>query len=214
MEFEAVEPAADEDEELEEIEFGKVEKGEYLVTVEEAGETKEFVYLEYEQEDVQKKPVLNRKSYTVEEKLKIVEYAQKFNNRIGKKMSEKTSQSFTSKSLPAARHFGINESSVRCFRKQKEMLLKMHPHKKSNRKAFPHWPELEAELKQFVLNYPNEHGTKAKLKDIRKAAIDIASKHGIENFNGSNSYIFKFMLRNQLPSASPRPRKVKVEPKS
>lgn len=139
------------------------------------------------------KPIVSRKSYTVQEKLKIIEYAEEHNNRV------------------AARNFNLNESSVRCFRRQKDVLLKMNPDKKTNRKAFPHWPNLEMELKEFVLNYPSTHGTKAKLKDIKKAAIEIASRHGIENFNGSNSYIFKFMLRHQLPSASPRPRKVKKE---
>lgn len=136
--------------------------------------------------------VLNRKSYTVEEKLKIIEHAEQHNNRV------------------TARHYEINESSVRCFRRQKEMLLKMNPLKKTNRKAFPHWPKLEEELKEYVINHPLEHGTKAKLKEIKQEALCIASRHGIENFNGSNSYIFKFMTRHKLPSASPRPRKLKI----
>lgn len=135
------------------------------------------------------KNAVNRKSYTVEKKLEIIEHAEKHNNRV------------------TARFFDINESSVRCFRRQKEMLLKMSPQKMTNRRAFPHWPKLESELKQYVINHPNEHGTKAKLKEIKKEAIQIAAKQGIENFNGSNSYIFKFMQRHQLPSASPRPRK-------
>lgn len=106
----------------------------------------------------------------------------------------------------------MNESSVRCFRRQKNILIKMNPEKKTNRKAYPHWPVLEEELKEFVENYPNEHGVKAKLKDIKQEAITIAERRGIANFNGSNSYIFKFMQRHQLPTASPRPRKrVKLE---
>lgn len=171
----------------------------------------EINYLEYEEEEEQdeqsdeaetglamdeqttpvpvKNVVLNRNSYTVEKKLKIIQYAEEHNNRM------------------AARFFNMNESTVRCFRRQKEVLLNMSPLKKTNRKAFPHWPKLEAELKQYVINHPVEHGTKAKLKEIRKEAISIAAKHGIENFNGSNSYIFKFMQRHSLPSASPRPRK-------
>ena len=132
---------------------------------------------------------MNRKSYTVEKKLEIIDYAEKHNNRV------------------AARLFAMNESTVRCFRRQKDLLLSMSPLKKTNRKAFPHWPELESELREFVINHPHVHGAKAKLKEIKKEAIDIAAKHGIENFNGSNSYIFKFMQRHQLPSASPRPRK-------
>lgn len=163
----------------------------------------EDVYLEFDVEegeeeeemlDVDEKPknsknIMNRKSYTVAKKLQIIEYAEEHNNRV------------------AARFFNMNESSVRCFRRQKEILLKMSPLKKTNRKAFPHWPKLEAELKEFVLNHTKVHGIKAKLKDIKEHAIEISKKHGIENFNGSNSYIFKFMQRHQLPSASPRPRK-------
>lgn len=137
------------------------------------------------------KNVMNRKSYTVANKLQIIEYAEEHNNR------------------SAARFFNMNESSVRCFRRQKEVLLKMSPLKKTNRKAFPHWPKLETELKDFVINHPKAHGTKAKLKDIKEKAIEISKKHGIDNFNGSNSYIFKFMQRHQLPSASPRPRRTR-----
>lgn len=158
---------------------------------------KNLVFLEEVHEPIEssKRPVANRKSYTVEEKLRIIEFAEENNNRV------------------AARMFQINESSIRCFRRQKDTLLTMNPQKKTNRKAFPHWPQLENELKAFVLDYPTTQGTKPKLKDIREKAIEIATKHGISNFNGSNSYIFKFMIRNNLPSASPRPRKVKAETK-
>lgn len=159
----------------------------------------ENIYLEFEpEEELETKPPktacrMNRKSYTVEEKLNIIKFAEENNNRV------------------AARNYNINESSVRCFRRQKEILLKMNPQKKTNRKANPHWPQLEEELKKYVLNHPAEHGSKAKLKEIKKEAIEIAAKHGIEKFNGSNSYIFKFMQRHQLPSASPRPRKIKTD---
>lgn len=135
--------------------------------------------------------IMSRKSYTVEDKLKIVEFAEENNNRA------------------AAREFSLNESTVRCFRRQKQMLLKMNPQQKTNRKAYPHWPQLEQELKKFVINHPLEHGAKAKLREIKEEAINIAAKHGIENFNGSNSYIFKFMLRQNLQVASPKPRKNK-----
>lgn len=177
------------------------EEEEYIVTLvgqeQDLENDKNLVFLEEVHEKVElressKKPVANRKSYTVEEKLKIIEFAEENNNRV------------------AARMFHINESSIRCFRRQKETLLTMNPQKKTNRKAFPHWPQLENELKAFVLDYPTTQGTKPKLKDIREKAIEIAATHGISNFNGSNSYIFKFMIRNNLPSASPRPRKVKA----
>lgn len=161
-------------------------------------ENRDLVFIEEsspkeEHNESSKKPIANRKSYTVEEKLKIIEFAEENNNRV------------------AARMFQINESSIRCFRRQKGTLLTMNPQKKTNRKAFPHWPELENELKAFVLEYPSSKGAKPKLKEIREKAIEIATRLGISNFNGSNSYIFKFMIRNNLPSASPRPRKIKAE---
>lgn len=179
---------------------------EYLMATDEindSGEQFDNIYLEFEDdEEVESSPrrsqssnertVMSRKSYTVEEKLKIIDDAEKHSNRV------------------TARKYNINESSVRCFRRQKETLLKMNPQKKTNRRAFPHWPKLEEELKEFVINHPIEHGTKAKLKEIKHEAIKIAAKNGIEGFNGSNSYIFKFMTRHQLPSASPRPRKHKT----
>lgn len=132
---------------------------------------------------------LNRKSYTATEKLHIVEFAEQNTNRL------------------AARKFGVNESTVRCFRKQKQALLKMKPEKKSNRKASPHWPKLEAELKKYVLAEAESTGALVKMKIIREKAIELAEKHGIPNFNGSNSFVFKFMQRNQIPTASPRARK-------
>lgn len=163
------------------------EKKEQVIDNEEAEDPYD-VYLEFEPEEHEFRKsyaVVNRKSYTVEEKLNIIKFAEENNNRT------------------AARNFNMNESSVRCFRRQKEMLLKMNPQKKTNRKANPHWPKLEEELKDFVLD---QNGT-PKLKEIRQKALEIAERNGIEKFAGSNSYIFKFMQRHKISAYSPRPRK-------
>jgi Tc5 transposase DNA-binding domain/Brinker DNA-binding domain len=168
-----------------------VQEYEYFFEEEQPEEARKSSTSKRDETEGDSRSVLSRKSYTVTDKLKIIAYAEENNNR------------------QAARHFNMNESSVRCFRRQKELLLKMCPEKKTNRRALPHWPDLEEELKEFVLNHPTKHGAKAKLKDIKKEAIVIAEKHGIAGFNGSNSYIFKFMQRHSLPSASPRPRKQK-----
>lgn len=132
---------------------------------------------------------MNRKSYTVEEKLQIIAFAEENRNRL------------------AARQYGINESTVRCFRKQKEALLKMHPDKKTNRRGTPHWPKIEAELKQHVIEMNKASGQKIKMREIRTKAIELADKHGVGNFSASNSFVFKFMQRHKFPIASPRPRK-------
>lgn len=56
-----------------------------------------------------------RKSYTVQQKLGMIEYAEQNSNR------------------EAARKFNLNESTIRCFRRQKEMLERMNPNKSTNR---------------------------------------------------------------------------------
>jgi len=56
-----------------------------------------------------------RKSYTVQQKLKMIEYAEQNSNR------------------EAARKFDLNESTIRCFRRQKETLEGMNPNKSTNR---------------------------------------------------------------------------------
>lgn len=133
-----------------------------------------------------------RNSYTVGIKLAVIELAEKQGNRV------------------ASRIYHINESCVRGWRKQKDQLLKMNVNKKTQRRAFPHWPELEVELKQWVTEqYQND--TKVKFQDIKNRSIEIAQQRNIENFKGTNSFIFKFMKRNDVPSASPRIRKCKVE---
>lgn len=133
-----------------------------------------------------------RNSYTVGIKLAVIELAEKQGNRV------------------ASRIYHMNESCVRGWRKQKDQLLKMNVNKKTQRRAFPHWPDLEVELKQWVTEqYQND--TKVKFQDIKNRSIEIAQQLNIENFKGTNSFIFKFMKRNDVPSASPKTRKCKVE---
>lgn len=134
-----------------------------------------------------KKP---RKSYTAQQKLEIIEYSEKLSNR------------------EAARKFNLNESTIRSFKRQKESLLSMNPQKSTNRRGVPYWPELEKHLKEWVEKQP----TRPKMNDVREEAIKLAKKMGYDNFSGSNTYIFKFMQRNNIEAASPRPRKkLKIE---
>lgn len=126
-----------------------------------------------------------RKSWTAPQKLNIVAFAEENGNR------------------KAARHFGLNESTVRCFRRQKDQLQTMQPSKSTNRHGVAYWPELENQLKDWV----NAQATKPKIHEIQKEACELAKSFGYENFSGSTSYIFKFMQRNGINSSSPRPRK-------
>lgn len=68
-------------------------------------------------EDQKKSKAKTRKSYTLQTKLEIIDFAEKFTNR------------------EAARKYFLNESSIRCFRRQKDSLLKMNPDKSTNRKG-------------------------------------------------------------------------------
>ena len=133
-----------------------------------------------------------RKSYTVGIKLSVIELAEKQGNRV------------------ASRIYHMNESCVRGWRKQKDQLLKMNVNKKTQRRAFPHWPDLEVDLKQWVTEQ-YQKDTKVKFQEIKNKSIEIAQQKNIENFKGTNSFIFKFMKRNDVPSASPKTRKCKVE---
>lgn len=127
----------------------------------------------------------SRKSWTVAQKLDIVAYAEGTSNR------------------QAARHYNLNESTVRCFRRQKDALQTMKPTKSTNRHGVAYWPDLENHLKEWV----NARETRPKIHEIQKHACQLAKTLGCENFSGSTSYIFKFMQRNNINSSSPRPRK-------
>lgn len=126
-----------------------------------------------------------RKSFTVAQKLDIVAYAEENSNR------------------QAARHYDINESTVRCFRRQKAQLITMKPEKSTNRHGTVYWPDLEEALKTWVKSQKD----KPRIHQIQKEACVIAKSLGYQNFSGSTSYIFKFMQRNGINSSSPRPRK-------
>lgn len=192
-EGDVVEVVSDTDEEKsEEVFYGFEEQEdgeEHFIIAEVQSSEESDSKLTKESSDDANKKLVYRQSYTVKKKLEIIDYADQTNNRA------------------AARFYNINESTVRNFRRQKEALLSMNPQRKSQRGANPHWPELESELKAYIINHSEEQGVKVKLKDIKKVAIEIAAKRGIQKFNCSTSYIFKFMQRNHLPSANPRPRK-------
>ena len=75
-----------------------------------------------------------RQSYTVSDKLRIVNFAEQHGNRA------------------AEREFGVSESNVRLWRKTKENLEKMPRLKRANRGKKAAWPELEIDL----LKWPGE----------------------------------------------------------
>lgn len=132
----------------------------------------------------------SRKCWTAAQKLLIIDFAEKKSNR------------------EAARHYKLNESTVRNFRKHKEMLKNMKPSRSTNRHGTAYWPDLECSLKAWV----DSLLIKPKIHEIQEKAIELSKSFECENFSGSISYIYKFMQRNGINSSSPRPRKIpKVE---
>ena len=78
-----------------------------------------------------------RQSYTVSEKLGIVNFAEQNGNRA------------------AEREFGVSESNVRLWRKSKENLEKMPRLKRANREKTAAWPELEVDLLSWITEKRN-----------------------------------------------------------
>lgn len=151
-------------------------------------ESEHETYAEVDESEMNKSK--SRKCWTAAQKLLIIDFAEKNSNR------------------EAARHYNMNESTVRNFRKSKEMLKNMKPSRSTNRHGTIYWPELEKSLKVWVdsLLIP------PKIHEIKEKAMELSKTFDCENFSGSISYIYKFMQRNGINSSSPRPRKVpKIE---
>ena len=78
---------------------------------------------------------VKRQSYTVSDKLRIIQFAEQHGNRA------------------AEREFGVSESNVRLWRKSKENLEKMPRLKRANRRKKAAWPELEVDLLAWITWY-------------------------------------------------------------
>lgn len=133
-----------------------------------------------------------RRTYTPQQKLEIIQFAEVESNR------------------SAMRKFEIDESCVRRWRVQKETIQNIYHEQQtsnrvvSNRKPRICWPDLERELKDWVVQN-KDRGIMLKPYEIKATAIQMARNRQIENFKGTSSFIFKFMQRNDI--ASPPPKK-------
>lgn len=131
-----------------------------------------------------KKEIKSRKSYTTSQKLEIVSFAETSTNR------------------KTAKIYNIDESCIRKWRNQKEMLESINKERCTRRKPNLRFPQLENRLKQFVqqrMDYQN--GFFLRPHEIRAESIKIAKDLNISNFKGTSSYIFKFMERYNIPSS-------------
>jgi len=126
-----------------------------------------------------------RKSYSSGQKLEVVSFAEVTGNR------------------QAAKIYQIDESCIRKWRGQKELLECINQERGTKRKPNLHWPELEAELRNWV-NAQMDTGKLLKPSEIKAQAIQLAKERNIDNFKGTSSYIFKFMERYHIPARKPK----------
>ena len=108
----------------------------------------------------------------------------------------------------AAREFGISESSVREWRKMKSELEKMNPQKCARRGATAKWPQLESDLKEWILMRRKQDQPVSTLEVQIKAKL-LANENDIANFKGSPSWISKLLKRNSLSIRTVRTRNQK-----
>ncbi|XP_070490415.1 uncharacterized protein [Chironomus tepperi] len=128
------------------------------------------------------KEVRTRKSYSSGEKLEVVAFAEVTGNR------------------QAAKIFKIDESCIRKWRNQKDLLIEINQERGTRRKPNLRFPEVETRLKAHVNQKLNE-GIVLKPSEIKAESIRIAEELNITNFKGTSSYIFKFMERYHFPSS-------------
>lgn len=133
------------------------------------------------QTDLERK---TRRSYTVQEKLKVIEYAEQTSNRA------------------AARLYNVDEKNIRDWRRIRPVLAEMPKESRSLRfGAQPHWPQLEEELTKFVLdNHANVNITVAVIRlKAKQLAEDVFN---IPNFKATTSWAYRFLKRHNLPTTN------------
>ncbi len=83
----------------------------------------------------------------------------------------------------AARIYSVGESSIRDWRKIKIVLEAMPPSKRARRKRSAFWPQLEDQLKKWVID---ERKSKRRVLTvaIRLKAQELAEQMDIEGFKG------------------------------
>ncbi|KAF6081661.1 hypothetical protein HJG60_008709 [Phyllostomus discolor] len=119
-----------------------------------------------------------RISYKIPFKLEVVKYAKEYGNRA------------------AERHFGPppTEKMIREWRKQEDQLQKTDKTKQCFRGHAAKWPQLEADMKEWITSHRN-NGFSVSTKMIICEAKRLAAERGIQDFTGSPSWCHRFMKR-------------------
>lgn len=98
----------------------------------------------------------------------------------------------------AAKHFNVDESMIRRWRKIKNTLCVV-PNKRRNtakRSRAAKWPAIENEMKKWVIEQ-RSNGRQVHGLSILREARSYAKKNKI-SFNGSSKWVYAFMKRSDL----------------
>lgn len=136
-----------------------------------------------------------RKSYSSQQKLEAVGTAELLGNR------------------QAAKVFNIDESNIRKWRLNKDLLIEINRERGTKRKPNLHWPSLDQELKTWS-HAQMQSGVLLKPSEIKTKSLEIAEKLKLKDFRGTSSYVFKFMERYRItsrPAKNPVKKKIKEE---
>ena len=115
-----------------------------------------------------------RKSYTADFKIATINYAEIHGNR------------------SPGREFSVDEKSVREWRKEKNALEKMNPKKRARRGLKAKWPNLEMDLKEWIMAQ-RDNDRPVSTVAIKLKAKMIAREKQIVDFKGGVHWDFKFM---------------------
>ena len=122
---------------------------------------------------------MKRSSYTTQWKLRAIELAKANEN------------------WKAATELDVDELMIKRRRKQEDKLRQTKKSRKSFRGNTPRWPELEDNLKHWVLEMQSI-GRSISTVSIRLKAKALSKKMDITNFTGAQFWCTRFMKRNNL----------------
>ena len=120
-----------------------------------------------------------RLSYTTAFKLQVVDFAETNGNR------------------SAARHFSVDESNVRLWKKSKPRLDKMPKSKCANRGRVAFYPNLDKRMLEWITDCRSQ-GIALNTIKIRLTAKLYAKDMNIFDFKASTSWCYRFMARHDL----------------
>ena len=120
-----------------------------------------------------------RATYSAKFKLSVINFAESNNN------------------CAAARKYGVSEKLVRDWRKAREKLSKMPKAKCADRGRACSWPNLEENLKKWILDQ-RQSGFIVTRNAIRLKAKTLAKAEKLTEFQASASWCTRFMNRQGL----------------